>query len=800
MYSFKLLARPGELLFDHLKRVAEAMVWRFREDRPDLEIVLNPKDWENLVYILGFSHDFGKATCFFQDYLVADGAQQIRLRHQPETHHGLISAVFTYWLVKCYLTQHPSKSDHSLLRFLPFFWFLMVKKHHGNLADPLEEELFSRQFDYLNRQFAHVDQSELAAYIVFLGKTIQFNFDLNTIPTDLELYCQKELRSPFKGIRKIFERQYPAQTENYVLFQFFFSLLLQADKESVAFREMNRTRVAVDTNAVSRFKQENFGPPQNRMDELREAIFQDADAVIKVIDLNQKLFSLNVPTGTGKTLTSLAVALTLRKRIHQQRGIQSRIIYALPFTSIIDQNFDVFQKVFQEPGSDLLLKHHHLADVIYRPTINNGNEYDPGQAQFLTESWESEVVVTTFVQLFHTLLTNQNRALKKFHKFANAIILLDEVQSIPIKYWLLVRETFQALTKMLNTRIILITATQPRIFPQAHLVELVTEKAHYFRQLDRVNLHFEAEPMFLEPFIELLYNEIIKSSESFLVVLNTIASSIAVFNALKEKLARSDVKLFYLSTNIIPRDRLKRIQEIKNTPGRKIIISTQLIEAGVDLSVENVWRDFGPLDSINQVCGRCNRNFSGKTGKVRIFQLMNERGTAFYKFIYGDSVLSLVETREIFSGKQEFRENEFLENINRYYEQIEKKMSGAESEAIINQVRQLQFRTIAQFKLIDNADYIKQDLFVALNPTATALWERYQNLAILSKIERKVAFLKFRRQFSEYIISVPRRCFPPDFQDSIYLLEQKIVADFYDPETGFRQDSILPPISESLIL
>lgn len=797
MSSFKLLARPGELLFTHQERVAGAMLRRFRESRYE-DSILPVSDWENLVFLTGFSHDFGKATSFFQQYIVAEETAQTRLRQKPETHHGLLSAIFTHWLLQEYLQQ--IKSENPLAPFLPFLFFLMVKRHHGNLTNPLESELFSSQFDCLPRQLEHLDWDEIQALVDYLNETLTCNFSLETFPREIESYVKAVFKNPIKGIRGTFGRKYPATPENYVRFQFFYSLLLQADKESVAFETTVRKRAEIDPLVVIQYKQANFGVPKTPMDELREIIFQDAQTVASQVDLNQKLFSLNVPTGTGKTLTALSVALTLRDRLANEQNLASRIIYALPFTSIIDQNYDVFQQVLQNPGSDVLLKHHYLSEIAYhRNQSENDDEYDTDQAHFLIETWESEIVVTTFVQLFHTLLTNQNSALKKLHKLANAIILLDEVQTIPIKYWLLVRQIFHALATVLNARVILITATQPRIFEPRHLVELVPEKQSYFQQLDRVNLQFHPAPLELPNFNDFLLQEVCQSGESFLIVLNTVAASIAVFRFLQEHAVEINARLFYLSTNIVPRDRLQRIQEIKAENGKKIIVSTQLIEAGVDLDVENVWRDFGPLDSINQVCGRCNRHGTGKPGQVKIFQLRHEKGRFFYQFIYNDAALALIQTMDIFKHQESFRENEFLQNIDRYYSQIEQKMTDAESAQILEHVCKLNFSQIAEFQLIENEDYFKQDLFVVADLAARAVWERYQAIRDFPKIERKLAFLEFRRAFYEYVISVPRKCIPDKFKDGLYLLDENLLEEFYDPNTGFRQDSKLPEKTGSLI-
>jgi CRISPR-associated endonuclease/helicase Cas3 len=169
---------------------------------------------------------------------------------------------------------------------------------------------------------------------------------------------------------------------------------------------------------------------------------------------------------------------------------------------------------------------------------------------------------------------------------------------------------------MFNIYFILITATQPEIFEPNQITELVPQKEKYFEQFDRVNLQFNTEKVTLNEYKEKCENALRSTDESYLFIMNTIGTSLDLFTYLQN--CKFDADYFYLTTNIIPIHRQIRIENIKKSPKRKIIVSTQLVEAGVDIDIENVWRDFAPLESINQVCGRCNRNFSSKRGSVII--------------------------------------------------------------------------------------------------------------------------------------------------------------------------------------
>jgi len=188
------------------------------------------------------------------------------------------------------------------------------------------------------------------------------------------------------------------------------------------------------------------------------------EATNKKIDLSRKIYSLNLPTGMGKTLIGLSFALKLKDKL-KQNDIMPRIVYALPFLSIIDQNSNIFEEVIKSNGisadSKLLLRHHHLSDVYYKI---DEDELEPDKAEILIEGWNSEIIITTFMQLFHTIITNKNRGIRKFHRLANSIIILDEVQSIPTRYWALMRKIFDVVTEMLNAHLIISTATEPFMF------------------------------------------------------------------------------------------------------------------------------------------------------------------------------------------------------------------------------------------------------------------------------------------------------------------------------------------------
>ena len=790
MFSSDLYSHPEIKLHDHLTNVADNCLNKFIEDQSNLSTYFGQRHWENIVWLMGFLHDFGKSTVFFQKYLFEKNPEKkASLKNSRLTNHSLFSAIVAHHAVSMYVGK--SMSDTGLLEFMPLFIFLVIKKHHGNLNNAVrikgcnDENELETAYEHVDEQIQNCSPHEISSLFTIVNARLSMDISVDNFPVPVTNYYKESIlraeRSHFNKIEK--------HTEFYFIFQYLYSLLLHSDKEDAIFGgKIKYERKKIKNDAVKRFISNRFGTPKDKMDQLRHNIFNDAEKTISNADIaHHKLFSLNVPTGTGKTYTSLAAALKLKARL-EEKNISPRIIYSLPFTSIIDQNYEVINEVLSDPGSDVLIKHHHLADISYK---SQQEEFEPDHAKFLIESWDSEIIVTTTFQIFHTLFSNRNRMAQKFRKFANAIVLLDEIQTLPYKYWLIAKKAMECLSKIFNTCFILITATQPRIFEESDLVELVPEKHAYFSKLDRVKMTFNKDPLTLGDYMALAKNKVKSDNQSYLFVMNTVNSALKLFQALNGK-GKGD--FYFLSTNIIPVHRMERIREIRQSKCRKIIVSTQMIEAGVDISIDNVWRDFGPLESINQVCGRCNRNgFSGQKGSVHIFQLLDEanKNTPFAKYIYGKNALTMVETKSIIEEQKQISESDFLKNMDRYYQQIKLKQRSDTSELIQAHLDNLQFLSLYKaFRLIDEENYERKDVFVEIDDEAQRIWEIFAGLGdIKDRFQRKNEFLKIKKDFHNYVISVPAKFVPEtEYEQTGYVyINREMVPTCYDLTTGWKR-------------
>jgi len=812
-YSFKLKSRPDSqdgrirLLVDHLRRVGQLS----RKTVADKSLNIDDKDLlTDAAYLIGVTHDLGKATKFFQDYIiVTDEKKKKSLKAKDNTHHGLLSAFFTYAVIKEYLSQSQRKGE--LADFLPILSFLAVKRHHGNLVNAMNEisevdVVREKILKTAKEQIESMDKTEINEILamLFTEGMINLKIDIDDISKYILQNASKEIsRKDERIIRYLRDKTdlYP-----YFITQFIYSVLLDADKTDAGLDGKDLDRLDLPADLVDQYRdRKGFTSDRNNINSLRNQIYEDAMVGIKEWNLDNKILSLNVPTGTGKTLTSLSFALKLRDRLKNDRNFTPRIIYALPFLSIIDQNYDVFEDVVTQGGelkdSRLLLKHHHLADVNYKIEDKEDEFYRADESLLLLEGWNAEIIVTTFWQFFYTLFSNRNKLLRKFNKLANSIIILDEVQSVPHQYWQLIHDATKMLCEKFNSYVILVTATQPLIFDEAigEIEEITQNKEEYFRDLDRIELIPRIETaLTLEEFKALIEKDLTDNpKKDFLIVLNTISSANDVYKFIKG-LDLENTEKFYLSTNVIPKERLERIRAIKghskkdaneSPRKRKVIVSTQLIEAGVDIDADLVYRDFAPMDSINQVAGRCNRNSAkADKGTVSIFILKDDR-KEFYKYIYDPFLMS--KTLDILKPiKGSIRESAILELNNKYFKAVKRGMGDEKSKENLACLAQLSFQDLSKkFKLIED-DYPKVNVFVEIDKTAAEIWTKYQDLKMEKDIKERIRKkLAIRKEFSEYVISAPEKYahnLVAEDSDMGYISKDEL-SNYYDLETGFMR-------------
>lgn len=310
------------------------------------------------------------------------------------------------------------------------------------------------------------------------------------------------------------------------------------------------------------------------------------------------LFSLTVPTGGGKTLSSLAFALR-----HAGTYGMRRVIVVIPYTSIIEQNARVYREVL---GESNVIEHHSNIDEVDR--LKENPEIEIGR-RLAAENWDAPVVVTTNVQFFESLFANRPGRCRKLHNIARSVIVLDEAQSLPAQFLDCALDALRELTANYACSVVLMTATQPALQRRESLPagledvhEIIPDREHLAKELERVTIHW---PKHDTP--PRSYGEIARSMCGHDQAL-TIVHLRKDARRLAEELPAG--KRLHLSALMCAAHRTEVLREARArlTEGKPcLLVSTQLIEAGVDISFPIVFRALAGLDSLAQAAGRCNR-------------------------------------------------------------------------------------------------------------------------------------------------------------------------------------------------
>ena len=800
----ELYSHPDKPLIQHLEAVANSA-----EDAiasiPWTDDALG-KTLQTVARIIGLYHDIGKGTTYFQTYLAHNVA---RSRGQPKSsmgfderlkNHALLSSIATFIALQRFMLSADwgSPQDREIVADIGYY---VVRQHHGDLGDDLLEALsVEDKHQILRRQVTSLEKSYFAGLPYWNDVARTFVED-SALWSDDDVLPLLDTRGPLLDWKEERLKGEP-DLDFYLISEVLSSALLNADKMDAS-KTSAPSRPRVQISSVDAFRQRKFGHPTGTIsiNGLRDWAYQIA-VESGSVDASHHICSLSLPTGSGKTLAALGWALALSDQIHRERSYTPRIIYALPFISIIDQNYAVFQDVFSEngepPSSDVVLAHTHLSGE-YK--LRHDSESDcldttpnANQKELLVEGWESEIIVTTFVQLFETFFSGRNRPTRRLTHVAGSIVILDEIQAFPHQYWLLFRRFAEAMARLTGTYFLLCTATQPAIFESPH--ELAINPPRMSTGSPRTELLWQAdESTSVDAFVEQVLKAAIGDPGRYLLVLNTIGSAEQVCRLLQAQMPQG-TPLTFLSTYVCPVDRLERIRSLHGKPaGLEFIVSTQLIEAGVDIDVHAAYRDMAPLDSIIQVAGRVNRNAARKTERITIVSLQNDKGVPYAQYIY-DAVLRH-ETRGILAKRQTpIPETAYAQLSEDYYKAVNDHKSDNESRNFLSSLSVLDFSILSQFTLIDE-DRPRASVFVELNGEASEVLDAYHSaMALADPWQRKERWSAVKSKFLSFVINVPFDTLRDtelqfmDKSESFLFLPHSLLELYYDDMTGFKKGDI----------
>jgi CRISPR-associated endonuclease/helicase Cas3 len=788
----------------HLTAVAKAAYRRIMTMRLDLTII-SQAQLARLAWMIGIFHDFGKATTWFQKYIRKE------CNSSPKTRHSLVSAVVCYYFIQ----------EERFEQLWAAIAYLIIKKHHGNLETIKDEE--DRNLRTASLQLQNIIQYQSD------GICSIYADDFNDIIERLSLIDIAGFQTELDDVEDIidgFGKTPDEKVELFLIVNLLFSVLIDSDKKDAARLDDQYFAGNTDEPGNEIFSyletRRNNDPkkfdPSKPLNKLRNNFLNEIGSN-EQINAGQHFYTITAPTGIGKTFGCLAFANKLKACLSIGEG---RIIYCLPYTSIIDQNYDEFEDIikfnkkekYRDKPSRYLLKHHHLEikQIKNRISIEEYSYKDYLDDCLWVESWQSSFIVTTFVQLFHSIIGVRNRLLKKFHNIVNAIVILDEIQCINPEYYQLLRTILDVFGKRFNTYFLLITATQPEILDtvQSQPVELVSS-AQYMNsnEFNRARLEIESEPISLDQFMVRFCDSF--NGENALIVMNTKPCAIETYHAIKQL---KNYNTFCLTTRLIPRDRKKKIKQIKSAlkKNEKVIVaSTQLIEAGVDFSFKYVYRDFAPLEAVVQTAGRCNRNgeYGLLGGKLILLKMENKR--PYCLRIYNRKLIQF--TQDILIENQ-YQGRDFYELTKKYYGQFD--FTG-KSNLIMKAILELNYDSdyygqipVKKFKLIE--DYENEAVHILTTKDSQLkmdeLVEFYKeieckDMLVSQKNEAQFKIEQLRNDLKSYQISLkPYEL--ADYEDTNIITEegwlkyisyenQKKYA--YDNEVGFLTKPKLQPSS-----
>lgn len=788
-------------LIVHINGVLEKALMHFSGK---LGFDISDEELKDLLKIIIQFHDLGKYTSYFQNYLLDRKPIDGLLKQ-----HARIGGFAAYNMLK-------DKNERQALIAL-----YLIFLHHSQLIDI---QGISTKLDGNLQRIIDYQKQDLANAIV----DIQQDLGLEGISQFINYPEEMPIRKAFRlwSIRQ-------QNIRDYFLINYLFSLLIEADKLDAS--DTNPyTLMDLETSSVDR----RFGKPELRShamtlshgmadlkklsnNELRN--FCRAQVLQNLENpeiLHQYIFTLTAPTGIGKTMMALDFALKLKEKVRRDLNVDSRIIYALPFINIIEQAVNEYKETL--PAGTEIMAHYQYADIFGKDKEKpneDGAEVNYNQKLMALDTWQADIVITSFVQFFETLIGNRNKLLKKFNHYANSIIILDEVQTLRLDQMPLIGAALYYCSKFLKSRIILMTATKPKIFElaQSQIIsaegdtvipkELLSCNEDVFATFHRtkiiplLDIDFSKENL-ADDFVHMVFSQKWQPGKSCIIVCNTVNRSIEIYEAVKAYLEQEGFEnpIEYLSTNIVPVHRGQRIGKLKeeiSSGDNPILVSTQVVEAGVDLDFDMGFRDIGPIDSIIQVAGRINRNNSLEKRHSPLFIVDFRDAQKIYGRITNDQATSALR------NQSEIFEEEYLGLVANYFDTISDKKSFSQFNQIFESMKMLRYtsddvendRPVSSFRIIEEARNI-QAVFVEIGEEETLLRNKYL-AKIRFEITKEEWDREYKKKFQQRIVSVPdyiTRELPVinEFEENIKVVPNELIDQYYKPATGFiRKESTI---------
>ncbi|HNX15569.1 MAG TPA: CRISPR-associated helicase Cas3' [Oscillospiraceae bacterium] len=558
----------------------------------------------HLGYLTGLIHDFGKATNKFADYIERAAAGENVMRGSVNHTFAGVKYIFSLFHGK---GDEISDAVSELIAYA-------VGAHHG-LFDCVSAE---GKDGFLHRLEKDEDEISYDEAVSEFLKECSTTAEIETLFEE----AKNEVKAVWEIIRKISRLKatsatyYKGMTERMLL-----SALIDADRRDTAEfilgekRPENVEMSPIWNSALKHLEGKLSEIVLTGDIEIYEARKYISESC-KNFPAKNGVYRLTVPTGSGKTLSALRFALT---RAAGDKHLK-RIIYAAPLLSILEQNASVIREYI---GNDEIVLEHH-SDIIDETKMESKSQdekdqYKQRQYDLLCEDWHAPVIITTFVQLLNTLFEGRTSCIRRMNSLCESVIIIDEIQSLPLKLISMMNEAFNFLTGVCGAIVVLCSATQPCFAETAHPLQLAEqpdivpfdEKLWRVFERTRIVDKCKSDGYATEEMAAFVIDAMV-GCDSLLFICNTKNAAYDLFKLLeiKNKNTEEPFLLFHLSAAMCPQHRIDTLKAIKSNLCKRhvVCISTQLVEAGVDISFQCVVRVMAGLDNIAQAAGRCNRS------------------------------------------------------------------------------------------------------------------------------------------------------------------------------------------------
>lgn len=703
-----------------------------------------------------------------------------------------------------------------------------VVKHHGalpNFKDILNKEELHRLQGYLNGS-PHMPADEFLA-LVKLESDLP-NFSVQNIP-------EKKLLDLFSRRTDIQKRISLSNNKTNPLNFFLdtrmcFSALVSADKGDAGSQvidegQHNKFHKNYYDRVQEYLKSLKSNSPLNTLrTEMRDVALNN---LAKEMDRNkdQKVFSLTYPTGSGKTAVLMALSALIQKKTGKKR-----VIYSVPFLSITEQIFGIIEKTFEketdcikridckaQPSQDLDYDEAAEAGTLIRKFKAFFNKIFKGKTlrdemieallrqDYQESTFNYPMIVTTFVQFFQSFTTCSNRGLMRFSNLKDAIFLIDEVQAVSPGLYSFFVALIDAFCQRFGSYAIISTATMPYFKIPQTSPKAVKMFEGYKEPIEIGDLKYYDDPLFNRYRVipihgtldtMTLASRVIQEQGPTLVVLNTIRDSQDVYDTVKSMV---DCPVYLLNSNFYAEDRtiiLKKCNEHIKNRERFFLISTQLIEAGVDIDFDVVYRDIAPLPNIIQTSGRCNRHGLRAQGSVYVFMFVDDEGivraSTIYNGIPDGPFLRYAEEQLFSSGIADFEERDLLAIQKGFFDWISQNLKFGEWDEgcnFVDQICELMYGELGAYTVIPKERYgVQEQFYVPVSDED----DKYEKLIEImgditqaddAPIDPKVDSLKeklaFKKKMHEHVRSMMNRVVQVNVPDESYIPSLSVYSEMY---------------------